>query len=191
MTAPQPPKASSFALWQAMRSRLSAFVARRTSSAQDAEDIVQDVFLRMHLALEQGAPIEQLDAWMFRIARNALVDQYRRAGVRQGSPGELPEEQDDGEIEELRRALADCIGPFLERLPEPYAQALRWVDREGLTQAEAAERAGISLSGMKSRVQRGRAKLQEMLEACCQFELDCQGKVIGYQARQRCGCPGG
>jgi RNA polymerase sigma-70 factor (ECF subfamily) len=188
MTAPRPPVASTEALWQGLRGRLVAFVQARTSSRQDAEDIVQDVFLRMHLALEQGAAIERLDAFMFRIARNALIDQYRRVGAREGRSPERPEEEDEDELEALRASLAECIGPFLDRLPEPYAQALRWVDRDGLTQAEAAEQAGISVSGMKSRVQRGRAKLHELLEVCCRFELDCRGKVIGYQARRDCGC---
>jgi RNA polymerase sigma-70 factor (ECF subfamily) len=125
---------------------------------------------------------------MFRIARNALIDQYRRAGVRDGRPLELPEEDDQHDLEELRVALAECIAPFLARLPEPYAQALRWVDLEGLTQTEAADKAAISVSGMKSRVQRGRTKLHELLEACCKFELDCRGKVIGYEAKNRCNC---
>jgi RNA polymerase sigma-70 factor (ECF subfamily) len=190
MTAPRPPVASTEALWQGLRSRLVAFVQARTSSRQDAEDIVQDVFLRMHLALEQGAAIERLDAFMFRIARNALIDQYRRVGAREGRTLEWPEEEDEGELAALRASLAECIGPFLDRLPEPYAQALRWVDRDGLTQAEAAEQAGISVSGMKSRVQRGRAKLHELLEVCCRFELDCRGRVIAYEARSRCGCEG-
>jgi RNA polymerase sigma-70 factor (ECF subfamily) len=87
--------------------------------------------------------------------------------------------------------LAQCIQPFLARLPTDYADALRWVDLEGMTQAEAAQRAGISVSGMKSRVQRGRAKLQELLEVCCRFELDCRGRVIGYEARKRCDCDEG
>lgn len=194
MTAPRPPEASTEVLWQGLRGRLVAFVARRTASVQDAEDIVQDVFLRMHLtlekaALEQGVPIERLDAFLFRVARNALVDQYRRAGAREGRLFE-PSSPDDSEAEldTLRSELAECIALFLEKLPAPYAEAVRWVDLEGLTQAEAAVRAGISLSGMKSRVQRGRARLHELFDACCRFDLDGRGRVIGFEARQRCGC---
>lgn len=190
MTAPRPPLASTQALWQDLRGRLVAFVSARSSSRQDAEDIVQDVFLRMHLALDQGAAIEKLDAFMFRVARNALVDRYRRAGAREGWLSEQPGGEDNLELELLRESLAECIAPFLDRLPEPYAQALRWVDRDGLTQPEAAARAGISISGMKSRVQRARVKLLDLLENCCRFEIDGRGRVIGYEARQRCICGG-
>ena len=71
--------------------------------------------------------------------------------------------------------------------PYSYADAVRQVDLEGLTQVEAARRAGVSVSGMKSRVQRGRAQLRELLDACCRFDIDSRGRVVGYTARDaRC-----
>lgn len=188
MTLERPRDASIEALWQETRGRLLAWVARRTASAQDAEDVVQDVFLRMHLALDRGDPIERLDAWMFQVARNAVVDRYRRAASR--TPPEEPPPPPDDDADELRASLAACLAPFVERLPAPYAEAVRWADLDGLTQAVAARRAGVSVSGMKSRVQRGRAQLRALLDECCRFDLDCRGTVVGYESRGRCGCDG-
>jgi RNA polymerase sigma-70 factor (ECF subfamily) len=172
-------------LWTRMRSQLLAYVTARSRSRQDAEDIVQDVFLRMHLALERGDAIERLDGWMFTIARNAIVDAHRRA--RPAPEVEEPSERDD---EELRSTLGRCITPFVDRLPPPYAEAVRWTDVEGLSQADAAKRAGMSVSGMKSRVQRGRQRLRALLDECCRFDIDCRGRVVAFEGRNDDGCSG-
>ena len=169
-------------LWGRLRSQLLGYVAARSRSKQDAEDIVQDVFLRMHLALERGDAIERLDGWMFAIARNAVIDAHRRS--RPAPDLQEPSAQDD---EELRATLAQCIRPFVDRLPAPYTDAVRWTDIEGLSQADAAKRAGISLSGMKSRVQRGRQRLRALLDECCRFDIDCRGKVVEFESK-RGGC---
>jgi RNA polymerase sigma-70 factor (ECF subfamily) len=170
-------------LWGRLRSQLLAYVASRSRSQQDAEDIVQDVFLRMHVALERGDAIERLDGWMFAIARNAVIDAHRR--TRPVPEVAEPSSQDD---EELRATLAQCVGPFVDRLPAPYAEAVRWTDVEGLSQTDAAKRAGISVSGMKSRVQRGRQRLRALLDECCRFDIDCRGKVFEFESRKDPGC---
>lgn len=170
-------------LWGRLRSQLLAYVASRSRSKQDAEDIVQDVFLRMHLALERGDAIERLDGWMFAIARNAVIDAHRR--TRPAPELEEPSAHDD---EELRATLAQCVTPFIDRLPARYADAVRWTDVEGLSQADAAKRAGISVSGMKSRVQRGRQRLRALLDECCRFDIDCRGKVVEFESKRSDGC---
>lgn len=92
----------------------------------------------------------------------------------------------DDEIDAVRESLAHCLPPFLDHLPVPYAEAVRWVDVEAVSQVEAARRAAISVPGMKSRVQHGRAKLRELLDACCRFDIDVRGSVVDYEARS-CG----
>jgi RNA polymerase sigma-70 factor (ECF subfamily) len=71
-------------------------------------------------------------------------------------------------------------------------EAIRIVDLEGATQQEAAQRAGVSLAGMTSRVQRGRQQLRAVLEACCRIDLDRRGGISAYAARNTngCGCGG-
>ena len=171
-------------LWGRLRSQLLGYVAARSRSQQDAEDIVQDVFLRMHLALQRGDAIERLDGWMFAIARNAVIDAHRR--TRPAPEVDEPTARDD---DELRETLAKCVAPFVDRLPSPYADAVRWTDVEGMTQVDAAKRAGISVSGMKSRVQRGRQQLRALLDECCRFDIDCRGKVIEFESRKDgCSC---
>jgi RNA polymerase sigma-70 factor, ECF subfamily len=90
---------------------------------------------------------------------------------------------------ELRAELAACLEPLLAQLPPIYRDALRLTDLDGLTQADAAARVGLSRSGMKTRVQRARAQLKALFACCCEIELDPRGGVIDYQPNNdACDC---
>jgi RNA polymerase sigma-70 factor, ECF subfamily len=84
--------------------------------------------------------------------------------------------------------ISPCLRPMLNYLPEKYREAVRFADLEGMTQIELANRLGLSLSGAKSRVQRGREQLKALLMECCQFEFDCRGKVIDYECKKTYRC---
>ena len=81
-----------------------------------------------------------------------------------------------------------CVRPMIERLPEPYREALLLSEMEGMTQSAVAERLGISTSGAKSRVQRGREQLKAMILQCCHVDLDRRGNVLEYRQREDCRC---
>lgn len=184
------------ALWQRFREELDGFILRRVGNPADAEDIRQQVYLRIHRHLRDRAPPLHLRGWVYQIARNAIVDHRRRQAGRAKVRGsddagawDVPTHDDagtSGTAAEIGRGLV----MLLEMLPKADAEALRWTELEGLTQADAAARAGVSLPAMKSRVQRARAKLRETLLACCEIELDARQRPIDYRCRypQVCGC---
>ncbi|HTM22712.1 MAG TPA: sigma-70 family RNA polymerase sigma factor [Kofleriaceae bacterium] len=171
--------------WREVEDRLRPFVARRVSAA-DVDDVLQDVFLRMHRGLGGLRDDQQLGAWLYQVARSAIAEQGRaraRHPLAAGAdPPELPVDPAAAEHDDRQaaRALAGCLSAFVARLPSPYREAVTLVELEGLTAREAAELTGISVSGMKSRVQRGRAQLRHLLEQCCDIELDARGKVSGF-----------
>jgi len=182
------------AVWQDFHARLLGFIARRVGDRDSAEDILQDVMLRVHRhagELERSAAV---GAWVHQIARNAIADHYRRASVRRERPSGIHLDRQgppalEGAPGELRSELAACLGPLIERLPPLHREALALTELEGLTQASAAAQLGLSSSGMKSRVQRGRAQLKELLTACCEIELDRRGGVRSYRPlRGPCDC---
>ena len=187
-------------IWSEFGDRLRAFITRRVGSATDAEDILQDVFLRIHRHANSVHHRERLVSWLFQVTRNAIADYYRapvRRELLAGAPRDLEqsshqtgtslEEQGEASVDAARE-LATCLGPMVARLPSPYREAVTLVDLQGMPQKEAAIRAGLSLSGMKSRVQRGRQALEQLVHDCCQIELDAAGRVMDYQPRgQRCG----
>jgi RNA polymerase sigma-70 factor (ECF subfamily) len=83
----------------------------------------------------------------------------------------------------VEQELATHVAPFVASLPSPYRAALTLTELEGLTQKEAAEMLGVPLSTMKSRVQRGRERLREIFDACCEISLDARGSVVECEPR--------
>lgn len=176
------------ALWQDVAAQLRPFLARRVA-ATEVDDVLQDVWLRLQRGLPGLRDEERFTAWLFQIARNAVADHQRdRARHPIAEPpadaGAEPTELADDD-REAARSLACCIAMFVARLPSPYREAVTLVELEGLTIREAAEMAAVSVSGMKSRVQRGRAQLRQHFEDCCEIALDARGKVIDYAPRPR------
>lgn len=172
--------------WRVLEAKLRPFVARRVRSDVDVDDIVQDVFLRMQRGLAVLRDEERFGPWVYQVARSAIVDHHRVAAKHRVIDGDGREDQ-AMDVEEDDRAveheLAGYLAPFVAMLPSPYREALTLVELEGLTQKQAAEMIGISLSGMKSRVQRGRVQLRKALEDCCHIALDARGRVVGCEPR--------
>lgn len=182
------------ALWAAASTRLHAWFVRRTGSAPDADDLVQETFLRAQAGLGELRDAERLDAWLRAIAGNVLVDRRRRREPLPLDADDAPARtEDEDDASELRRAVAGWIEAFLDRLGPEDAAVLRAVDLEGRSQAEVARELGLAPSGARSRVQRARQRLRKQLESCCAFALDARGNVTGATRRPsgRCGCDPG
>ena len=179
-------------LWAEFAARLRAFVARRVPAGIEPDDVVQEVFLRVVRHLPSLRDAERLEAWLFQIARNTLRDAMRARQRRDNRTDTLEADVPAGaEIEDVRAAeaeLAPCLTPMVARLAEPYRQAIELTSLHGLTQAEAAKRAGVSVSGMKSRVQRAREQLKAMLLQCCEVDMDRRRGVSDYHRRESAGC---
>lgn len=174
-------------LWRRFSADLRAFIARRVSRPEDADDILSIVFLRMAKSLDDLREQDRILGWMYAITRNAITDYYRSAAHRRElAVDTVPDHSPDGEIEAdeaAEKELASCLVPMLSGLPAEQAAAVKMVDLDARTHAAAADKAGISVSGMKSRVQRGRAALQAQLHACCRISQDRTGHVHDYQPR--------
>jgi RNA polymerase sigma-70 factor (ECF subfamily) len=160
---------------------IRGFVGRRARTPDDADDITQDTLLRLYRGAPQLRDEQALEGWMYRIARSAIVDHYRRAGVR--PPPIAPElvelhgDDDRTDDEAADEFLAGCVAPLLARIPDTYRAALELTDLGGITQDQAAARLELSTSGMKSRVQRGRRMLRDEVVKCCRIELDARGAL--------------
>lgn len=192
------------ALFRDFAGALTGFMRARTGDDATADDLVQEVFLRVHRSAGELRDSERVAGWVFQIARNVLADHYRRGDGRPDRRnhadaelhlGRAVDEGADLEAEGAvtqNRQLGLWLAATIQTLPEPYREALTLVELEGLTQREAAERLGISHSGLKSRVQRGRALLRRALVRCCDVELDRAGRLIDYRERApKCGDGGG
>jgi RNA polymerase sigma-70 factor (ECF subfamily) len=165
----------------------AACVSGAPRSGVDPDDLLQDVFVRVvrHLGTLRGT--DRPEAWLFQIARNALRDALRARQRRDGRTDslefDLPAEPDPAAARQAEAELAPCLTAMIERLPEPYRTAIELTSLQGLTQADAARKASISVSGMKSRLQRGREQLRQMLVTCCQIDVDVRGGVSDFHLR--------
>ncbi|MBF6302874.1 RNA polymerase subunit sigma-70 [Nocardia amamiensis] len=190
VTTPQPQPGDLDQLWRRFSGDLRAFIA-----------------LRMAKSLDNLREQERLLGWMYAITRNAITDYYRSAAHRRELPVDaVPDNPSAGEDrldtgEAAKKELASCLVPMLSTLPAEQAAAVKMVDFDARTHAAAASEAGIAVSGMKSRVQRGRAALKTQLHACCRISQDRTGHVHDYQLREGacggapssdtgCGCGG-
>jgi RNA polymerase sigma-70 factor (ECF subfamily) len=173
-------------IWHEFADRLRNFIRSRVADPQTAEDLLQDVFVKIQSRLGQLQDPAKLESWIYLIARNAIIDHYRTKKETVEMPETLAAETEpaDGELEELKASFRRMI----YNLPEPYREALVMTEFEELTQQQLAKRLGISLSGAKSRVQRGREQLKAMLLECCSFEFDRRGKVIDCTPRKNARC---
>lgn len=180
--------------WRHLEERLRPFIRQRVRSEADVDDVLQETFLRMHRGLSSLREDQRFGAWAYRIARNAIVDHLRSssrqplAEAREDAQSVDPVDLADADPEKLRREVAGYAAHFVSLLPSPYREALTLTELQGLTQKEAAEMLGISVSGMKSRVQRGRQKLRAALDDCCAIALDARRGVMACESRADDGC---
>jgi RNA polymerase sigma-70 factor (ECF subfamily) len=173
-------------LWHEMHTALKGFIAKRVPDESTTDDILQDVFMRIHSHADTLKDVAKLQSWIYQITRNAIVDYYRSQKDEHDIPETIPVEDDHGE-DDLARQLSPCVWGMIQDLPDKYRDALLLTEYEGLTQNDLAEYLGISFSGAKSRVQRAREQLKGVLLQCCHFELDRLGKIIDYAPNCNCG----
>ena len=177
-------------VWTELGAKLRRFVGSRVNDPHAADDITQDVMLKVQTQLDALPPEDKLPAWVFAVARHSLIDYYRARAVRDRADVaavEPPATGEDDERRETIRELTPCLTRMVEELPEPYRDAMKLAHFEGLVQQEVADRLGISLSGAKSRVQRARQMLREMILDCCRIDRDGRGNVINYETTERSG----
>ncbi|SES23767.1 RNA polymerase sigma-70 factor, ECF subfamily [Gracilibacillus ureilyticus] len=165
-------------IWKKFHQPLKGFVSKRVSDQYIAEDIVQDVFLKIAKSHHTLKEDEKISSWIYNITRNTIIDYYRR----KKTMGELPVDlvAENKENETLTKELSKCIRPFIKQLPDKYKEAILLTEINGMSQKDLSSHLGMSFSGAKSRVQRGRLKLKELLVACCHIKTDQYGNILDY-----------
>lgn len=172
-------------IWDEFSGPLKRYIFKRVANAEDAEDILQEVFLKLHNNLKNLEDEKKIHAWIYTITRNTITDYYRK-NSRLPELTELDENISENNSLELTASLeiAACLQGMINNLPEKYKEVILLFEFEKLTQKEISEKLGITVSAVKSRVQRGRKILKEMLLGCCQLEFDSLGHVIDYEHKE-------
>jgi RNA polymerase sigma-70 factor, ECF subfamily len=179
-------------VWESFRERLKHFVLKRVPDTDAAEDLLQEVFVKVHARLHTLQNEEKLEAWLFQITRNVITEHYRKRpkeGIPIGAMMEdetvsvLVAEEPEDEENEAEQLIHSCLLPMMETLSPADQEALRLTEYEKISQKEMSERLNISFSGAKSRVQRARERLKDVLLECCHLEFDRRGNILDYALR--------
>jgi RNA polymerase sigma-70 factor, ECF subfamily len=173
--------------WDTLYNELFVFVSRKVRDKSAAEDIVQDVFIKVHTKSHQIEEAEKISGWIFQVTRNAIADHFRK-NFKVLEPVNTNWENDS---QELNDCVAYCLNLLMKSMPEKYRIALELTEIQNLSQFELSEKLNISHSGARSRVQRARKMLKEKIDELYMIKTDSYGNVITCEDRVPCCCKHG
>lgn len=173
-------------IWMQFKSRLHGFIRSKVGDAQVADDLLQEVFIKIHERLDQLSDESKVESWIYRITRNTVTDHFR-ANRFSRDVSEIPDQTD--EVTDLHdySAYMKCLMPFVRSLPEKDRNVVTEVVFNGMPQREYAEQHGLNYSTVKSRVQRSKLRMREKLSTCCRLETDPYGNIVSSDI-ENCTC---
>lgn len=175
------------AIWQQLSKDLHRFILSKVNNKMTADDLLHETFIRLHAHIGSLRDETRLQSWIYQVTRNVITDHFRKT---KPTISEIPETGAEEQPEDhsvMAEAVQDMI-KFMKQMPPEYCEALCLTEIDGLSQKEYAERIGISYSGAKSRVQRARVLLRDMLMKCCHYESDRYGTVLEIHPTGCCCC---
>ena len=177
-------KADALITWNNLQDDLRTLVFRKVKNKAIADDIIQDVFIKVQTNLPKLKDTNKLPAWIYRITQHVVMDHFRKKGTTI-TPLDIDWESSQ---QEFNGCVAHCLNVLLEELPEKYREALKLTELENLSQYDLAARLNISHSGARSRVQRARKMLKEKIEVLYLIKTDPYGNIIACENRSPCCC---
>lgn len=168
-------------IYQKFSSQLFRYIQKRIPDSNDAEDILQSVYLKLLTSADQLRDKDKLAGWIYTVANNTVTDYYRkrRVSINKIEFDTLPEADEADEISRTKE-IYQCVLPFVSQLSEKYRKPILLADVENKSTREIAGILGISVTAAKSRVQRARKMVRELFLACCRITYDSKGKFIDY-----------
>ncbi len=174
-----------FPLFEQYRAELVRYVRHRVNDPGLSEALVSDVLVKLYRHCEELSEVKNIRAWLYQVTRRTVYDYFREQSKLSAFSPELAEE-DAYQESSITTELASLIPVLINCLPNKYAIPLRMSDLEGLPQQEIARQINLSLSGTKSRIQRGRQQLKELFHQCLHLEFDQKGIPVDFQVKANC-----
>lgn len=172
-------------IWKAFHDELFNFINKRIKDKDVSKDILQDVFVKIHLKLYTLSDEDKLTSWVYQITRNSILDYFKGQKPKVDIPESLAEIKEEKLFNE---EVGNCLKPMIEQLPDMSKDAILQTELGKLSQKDYAEKLGISYSGAKSRIQRARQQLHALFNECCTIQSDKYGNIIDHTCNNDCGC---
>ena len=173
-----------YTVWKDVYQKLEYMLAANVRDKEARKDLLHDIFLKIYAGIDSLKSSEKLLPWVRQITRNAIADHYR-SGMKNVFVSEVPDMPSEDQ-DYLNEKIINCMMPMIDQLDTKYKEAILLSELKGIKQKDIATRLDISFSGVKSRVQRGRKKLKEMILQCCEIEADIYGNIVDYTNRKGC-----
>lgn len=171
-------------IWHLSETGLFRWLLKQCHDQDLAFDLLQETFLRALQQEQAFCTITNQRAWLFRVAANLLNDQWRAAELLSFNEPLLEQVEDKVEPSPAVDSLAQCLPKALRRLTPEDKMIIEACDLNGMSQQAFAKQQGLTLSATKSRIQRAREKLRQILKTQCQIRFDEQQNVCCFIPRQ-------
>jgi RNA polymerase sigma-70 factor (ECF subfamily) len=170
---------------------LLSYIRSKIKSKEDAEDILQNVFIKISSNVNKLAEEEKLQGWIYTITRNAIIDFYRSNATKKSMAMDevLVDTVPEQETTDATKGLDQCMSSMISLLPEEYRDIIIDSEIKGIKQKELAEKYNMAYPSMRSRVQRGRERLKQLFYSCCYIKTDRLGNVLEAEGRTDCAGP--
>lgn len=166
---------------------LLGFIKSKVNNHHDAEDILQNVFVKISTGINDLSRKEKLQSWIYSITRNSIIDYYRTAGRSKGiSSDDITDTFVLEEYNDSTKGLECCVMNFINQLPPEYKNIIIDVELNGAKQKDLVSKYQLAYPSIRSRVQRGREKLKAILLECCSIEADTRGNILNVVSPQAC-----
>ena len=165
--------------------KLEYYVRKRISNECDAEDVLQNIIVKIHSNIGSIADAGKIYSWVFTIAHNEIIDYYRRNDHTAMELTDDMEDLNEANLSENDEVLS-CVKSTINKLPEKHKQAIILTEFKNMPQKELSEKLSLSRSGTKSRIQRARKKIKELMESNCELEIERRNDVVSYQIKKSC-----
>lgn len=170
--------------WHTFNDKLLAYIKTRIDNTYDAEDILQDVFLKVYSNIDQLNDQAAIKSWLYKITNHTIIDFYKKKKDVSIAPERLLEiAVEDDLVDNMNEDISACIRHMMFQLPEKYQSVYDLYERKELKHKEIAETLDISVSNSKVRLKRAKDLFKQKLVKCCDFEVDKYGNIIDYMTK--------
>lgn len=171
-------------IWNEYHKELKRFVLSKVKDRDISNDILQDVFLKLHSKLDTLKEEDKVKPWLYQITRNTITDYFR--GKKYIVDADAIDLEEETETTDINEQFSGCVQPHINKLPSIYREALTKTEFENYSQFELAEELNISYSGAKSRVQRAKELLKSYFKQCCNISTDKYGNILSSTEKHTC-----
>ena len=180
-------------IWQLYSDQLLAYINKRVANSQDAEDLRQEVFLKIYNKLDTLDDLVKLESWLYQVTKNTIIDYYRK---KKDQPTKddfflslFADDEQDEDVNNMNEQLLRVLGDFIDDVSSKNKEAIQLYYLEHLDHQTISDKLGISVSASKMRVKRGKEELKQALFDCCDFKVDIYGNIVDMERKNSdCSC---